>query len=366
MKIGVFTDLRFTALSTPTGVTKHIIQMVIGLNNIAGVEVILLGAKDQLTVDGKVPEDNALAHFPARALPHSWHQIYWTSLLFNKPRYNKYTSDLDWVYCPKNDYLPVSNTKLAITIHGAHELDPEYPNAKGLKHFLLKKRSQKHYLRIVKNAHTILTVSDFLKEKTIHWFNANPQTVKIVGNGVEETFYDLSNKTEPHDLKNNLLSVGGLNWLDGGDRIIELARQLESRGISKEIHIAGSQHEAGLLKQAKELKNIKLLGYLNKEQLANTMAKSSALLFLTRYETFGIAAAEAMAVGLPVITLQTTAVPEIVGNGGIYIKEMDEIINLITSNSQLLSDNIPLGKKIAENYHWDKCVLRLAKVLKEC
>lgn len=366
MKIGVFTDLRFTALSTPTGVTKHIIQMVEGLNNNADVEIIILGAKNQLTVAGKIPENNALAHLPVRPLPHSWHQIYWSSLLFNRPRYNKYTSDLDWVYCPKNDYLPVSNTKLAITIHGAHELDPEYPNPKGLKQFLLKKRSQKHYLRIVKNAHTLLTVSDFLREKTIQSFNADPQKVKIVGNGVEETFYKITNKTKRHNPENNLLSVGGLNMLDGGDRVIELAYQLKSRGINKEIHVAGNQHEPGLLKQAKELKNIKLLGYLNKEELANTMAKSSALLFLTRYETFGIAAAEAMAVGLPIITLQSSAVPEIIGNGGIYINKIDEIINLITLNSKLLSDKIPIGKKIAENYHWDNCMKRLMKVLKEC
>ncbi|MDN5290929.1 MAG: hypothetical protein PWQ06_1168 [Anaerophaga sp.] len=365
MKIGIFTDLRFTALATPTGVTKHIIQMVNGLYNTPGIEVVILGAKDQLTTDGKVPGNNALAHIPARPLSHTWHQIYWSGLFFNTPLYNTYTTDLDWVYCPKNDYLPVSNTKLAITIHGAHELDPKYPNPKSFKHTLVKWRSKKHYSRITKNADLMLTVSEFLKSKTVQWFNPDPDNVKTVGNGVEEIFYNTA-QTSKYNPQSYLLSVGGLNFLDGGDRILKLAKQLKELGLKKEIHIAGNQHEPSLLKEAKALNNIKLPGYLNKEQLAQTMAGASALLFLTRYETFGIAAAEAMAVGLPIITLQSTAVPEIVGNGGIYIKTIDEITNLITSNPPFLSDKIPIGKKIAENYHWDKCVQRLINALKEC
>ena len=137
MRIGIFTDLRFTALPNPTGVTKHIVQMVRGLYENSNNQVFLLSAKDQLDENGKVPENNQLSFLDVIILPHSWKFIYWQSIIANFFYYDKYTSNLDWVYCPKNDFLPLKSTKYAATIHGAHELDKDYPNPKGLIQFFL-------------------------------------------------------------------------------------------------------------------------------------------------------------------------------------------------------------------------------------
>lgn len=364
VKIGVFTDLRFTALNTPTGVSKHIVQMVKGLYHQPGFEVVVLAAKDQLNSRSKIPENNALSYLPARPLSHSWHRIYWQGLLLNTPYYDKFTAGLDWVYCPKNDYLPLKQTKYAVTFHGAHEIDPEFPNPKSLLAGFMKWRSKRSYRKMVEHAHLILSVSKFLKQKTVEWFNANPSKIAVVGNGVEEEFYSIG-KTCKYNPYSYYLSVGGLNFLDGGDRIIELAEKLQSSDPECEIWIAGNQHEPNLKNRAEALNNIKLLGYLHKTELAKVMSKASALLFLTRYETFGIAAAEAMAVGLPVITVKSTAVPEIVNDGGFYIEEVEEIIDLISTKQSVLSDKINIGKEIAEKYHWKNCVERLVDVLKE-
>ena len=111
IRIGIFTDLRFTSLTTPTGVTKHIVEMVNGLDRLLGVELIVLATKDQLTPKGQIPDDNALSHFKARALPYNWHSAYFCWLCFGSPKMDKYASDVDWVYCPKNDFIPFKNVK---------------------------------------------------------------------------------------------------------------------------------------------------------------------------------------------------------------------------------------------------------------
>lgn len=361
MKIGIFTDLRFTELSMPTGVTKHIVQMIKGLYNQKEFELIVLAAKDQLNNKKAIPANNELSYLNVRPLPHSWHQLYWQSLFFNAPSYDQYTSDLDWVYCPKNDYLPLKNTRYAVTFHGAHELDPDYPNPKGLRSHMVKWRSRKSYHRMVRQAQLILTVSDFLKQKTIEWFDANPSKIVIVGNGVEEEFFQCGAKYS----NNYYLSVGGLNFLDGGDRIIKIATMLKEKNNKMEIRIAGNQNEPALMKQALALGNIKLMGYLTKNKLAEVMSNASALLFLPRYETFGIAAAEAMAVGLPVITMKNTAIPEIVKEAGIYVRGNNvlETVENFILNKILWEQYSIAGKQQAQQYKWDACIDKLYNAL---
>ena len=362
MKIGVFTDLRFTNLKTPTGVTKHIVQMVRGLYDQPETEIIILCTKDQVDDRGNIPSSNALSYLKARVLPYSWQYLYWKSLFLNITFFDRYTEDLDWVYCPKNDFLPLKKTKYAVTFHGAHELDPDYPNPKGIKHSLYKLRSRTRYKQMISQATTILTVSEFLKQKTIEWFQVDPSKIKIVGNGVEEDFYNIT--ADNYNSKGHLISVGGLNMLDGGDHVIEIAQSLKDIGDEREIFVAGNQHEPELLEKAKNLDNIKLLGYLYENELAKNMANASLLLFLTRYETFGIAAGEAMAVGIPVITTKSTAVPEIVGEAGIYV-DIENLKDLSVDflNRSDYENNIRLGKKIAANYKWSSCVDRLVKAL---
>ncbi|WP_439185738.1 glycosyltransferase family 4 protein [Carboxylicivirga taeanensis] len=366
LKIGVFTDLRFTALDSPTGVTKHIVEMVNGLNQNNSIEVIILAAKDQLTAQGQIHKDNALAGFDARRLPFTWYQGYLLWLLTGKPTMDKYARDLDWVYCPKNDFIPFRNVKTAITIHGAHEIDPEYPKNNSLLGRLNQIRSHLSYQRICKRATALLTVSEFLKQQMISWFKVDRKKIHLVGNGVEEVFY--KGKTNPllHN-KYQLIAIGGLNRLDGGDRIVQLAHYLLRQNSNYQIVVAGNQHESALLERAKHLTNITLKGYVKAAALSELMQQSQALLFLTRYETFGIAAVEAMASGLPVITCHNTAVPEIVDDAALYTEPDNEIEIFKTimklENETIRTNLIKNGLHKAQEYKWDNCIERLQTVI---
>lgn len=373
MQISIFTDLRFTESDTPTGVGKHIEQMAMGLHSNSGVNVRVLAASDQIEGNGRIASDNILNYLPATRLPLKWKtaEAIWT--LTGGPAVDRYCQDADWVYCPKNDFVPLNNTKLAVTIHGAHELDPNMPKSPGFKSHLNRIRRRLSYQRIVKRADLILTVSEFLKNQVVNWFGANPDDIVVVGNGVEQVFFDVGKETisyndvlqEPY-----LLCVGGLNFNDGGGDIIEVAKELKKTSPEIEIHIAGWQHEESYLKQVESLNNIKLLGYVKAEDLSQMMKKSLGLLFLTNYETFGIAAAEAMAIGTPVITSGRTAVREIVGSAGVYVNPADaqdtvEKVRYLLNNAGYRDRMIESGKTIAQNYTWDACVTRLSNAFRE-
>ena len=372
MRIAIFTDLRFTGMRNLTGVGKHIIQMVHGLSAAPNLKLSMLAARDQIDAQGCVPPENAMARFPVRKLPLAWKtaEALWT--VTGGPLADRWCEGADWIYCPKNDFIPVRNTKVAVTIHGAHELDPQILQSQSISAQLNRLRRRTSYRRLLGQAALVLTVSEFLKKQMIEWFQVPAEKCCVVGNGVEAEFFAVA-KRQPGDSGESadrpfVLFVGGLNYLDGGDRALRFAALLQKKFPELRVLVAGSQNERPMLKAASELPNLTLLGYVPAERLARYMRDSLALFFPTRYETFGIAAAEAMAVGTPIITCRSTAVPEIVGDAALFIdpdnaEEAFEALQALQSQAGLRGGLIDRGQKLADAYTWSACVARLQQAL---
>jgi len=368
MNICLFTDFRFVTCPTITGVGKHIVQMVQGLSEKNGNKLSALATRDQTGSLGP------LAALPVRQVPLPWKLADGIWTVAGLPYADRWCGDVDWVYCPKNDYIPIRNVRVAVTVHGAHELDPQMPQSRTLSARLNRLRRRTSYQRMLQQAALVLTVSEFLKEQMIRWFRVAPEKFCVVGNGVEPEFFQAAGREagssgEPTG-RPFVLCVGGLNYLDGGDRVLGLASLLRTREPNLRVLVAGSQHEAAMRRAAAELPNITLLGYVPAERLALYMRDALALFFPTRYESFGIAGAEAMAAGTPVVTCRCTAVPEIVGDAGIYV-EPDrpeatlEAFNSLQSQSGLRSDVIARGRQRASAYTWAACVARLQQALEQ-
>lgn len=366
MDVCVFTDLRFVSNPQPTGVGKHICQMVHGLSQMPGNRLSLLAARDQIRQPG------SLSFMQATELPLTWKMAEAAWTLTGHPVADRWCGSPDWVYCPKNDFIPVRRTRVVVTIHGAAELDPTMPQSNTLMARLNRIRRRTAYRRMVEQAEVILTVSEFLKGQVVDWFGAKPERVRVVGNGVEAEFFKAAEQPrgmsgEPAD-RPFVLVVGGLNCLDGGDRIVSVAAQLRKQAPELRVLVAGCQHADALKAQAAALPNMTLLGYVPSDRLVLYLRDALALLFPTRYETFGIAAAEAMAAGTPVVTCRCTAVPEVVGDAAIYTdpdqpETIVEALAAIQSDSSLRAGLIARGQTRAKNYTWSACVARLQKAL---
>jgi glycosyltransferase involved in cell wall biosynthesis len=290
------------------------------------------------------------------------------------PIADRWCENADWIYCPKNDFIPIRKSRVAVTVHGAHELDPQIPHQRTIGGRLNRLRRRTSYRRMLRQAALVLTVSDFLKEQMIRMFQVEPAKCCVVGNGVEPCFFqaasgEAGSSGEPAG-RPFVLCVGGLNYLDGGDRVLRLASLLRTKTPDVKVLVAGSQHEEAMKGAAAELPNITLLGYVPAERLAMYMRDSFALVFPTRYETFGIAAAEAMAAGAPVITCRCTAVPEIVGDAAIYVdpdqpESIVEALIALQSQQGLREELISRGHARARLYTWPACVDRLQQALEK-
>jgi glycosyltransferase involved in cell wall biosynthesis len=70
-------------------------------------------------------------------------------------------------------------------------------------------------------------------------------------------------------------------------------------------------------------KHVWFTGYIPRAELPGYFAAADIFAFHSTFETFGIAVAQAMSYGLPVVTVRSTALPEIVGDGGVLVDEGD-------------------------------------------
>lgn len=355
MKIGVFFDLRFSQLKSSTGVSKHIIELVkrLSLNN----EISIIATNDIVNEEGVLNNNNFFHKLPIIVLPFSWYQSQIKWLFLKQKNVDIYLNEFDLIYCPKNDYLPVVETKIIYTFHGASELDKNYKLNKNWTSVLGRYKSKINYKMMLANASKILVVSKFLENQVKDWYSFDEKKIAVIGNGVEEVFINKS-KFEINKNSEILLAIGGLNYTDGGDRLLNLAAYLEENNSKYKIIIAGSDHNKELLIKSRQFNNIVLTGYLHSDDLAILMNKANLLLYLTRYETFGIAAAEAMVIGLPIITVKCTGVSDVVQDSGIYVDgdsvpQVIDAISYLVENDSKREKMIRRGFEISKQYNWD-------------
>jgi glycosyltransferase involved in cell wall biosynthesis len=88
----------------------------------------------------------------------------------------------------------------------------------------------------------------------------------------------------------------------------------------------GSEKDIKLLKSIATLdskKRIIWLGYLPREMLVMLIAGARATLFPSLYEGFGLPVLESMSLGTPVITSNTSSLPEVAGDAGLLVDPYD-------------------------------------------
>jgi len=108
-------------------------------------------------------------------------------------------------------------------------------------------------------------------------------------------------------------------------------------------------------------KQIILPGFIDEQDMAPLYSDALAFIYPSLYEGFGLPLLEAMQCGTPVITSNTSSMPEVVGDAGITIDPVDvdslaEKMLDIYSRPELVKILSEKSRKQASLFSWDKCV----------
>lgn len=248
------------------------------------------------------------------------------------------------------------NAAKVLTWHNA------YGEGDGLLHSLsiindmLFSRHREKFQRIV-------CISDFVARDLIS--RGFPvETLSVVPNGV-----DLPPDMNLKDEDDFILFIGRLVRTKGLRYLIEAMKFVDEKLI-----ICGSGPERNrlerLVKKYQMEKKIIFLGKVSEEKKRELLAKCKIFVMPSLIESYGIAVAEGMAYGKPVIGSKTGGLPDVIGEAGILVeprnsKELASSINALLSDDGLRRDLGRKARERAKEFSWDKAAKMMERIYLE-
>jgi glycosyltransferase involved in cell wall biosynthesis len=353
-----------------TGVGKHMINMALCLNQLPNVRVSLLASSEQVNPDGSIQSDfPPVQALPLTVVPGKRWRTELTWALFNRPDASNLVKGADWIYSSTEAYVPARNIPMAMTVHCVNWFERDLPWSNSKLTRKERFRMKMKWPPMLKKSRVIFTVSHFLKGRLVALFDLPEEKIVVVGNGVEQEYFDAGRSADPipvHD-RPYIMIVGGLTARKGAPQVLEVAQRLLKSDPDIELLIPGI-NEQQYVQQAKSLPNITLMGHETAATISQLMRGSIALMFLSRYETFGIPAVEAMAAGTPAIVSDYAALPEITGNAGLVVGHSQpdvavDFIHQLQRDSTFRQSQIEKGFAHVQQYTWDRCARRAYEAL---
>jgi glycosyltransferase involved in cell wall biosynthesis len=143
-------------------------------------------------------------------------------------------------------------------------------------------------------------------------------------------------------LSHRLVIVGRMGWLTE-----PIHAEVAALGLMDRVHFAG---------------------YVADGDLPALYREADAFAFPSLYEGFGMPVLEALAYGVPVVTSNTTSLPEIVGDVGVLVDPLDEAaigaaLVRVLADTSLRARLAIAGPERAAHFSWERCARETLAVL---
>ncbi len=218
--------------------------------------------------------------------------------------------------------------------------------------------------KVVKQLHHVVTVSDCSRQDIARDFGLQPAGIDLVHNGIDtEVFRPLTDvQRRPLRLMATASAdapLKGLRYLLlAYARLLKTYPELELLLVSKPQ--PGGKTEQ-LIKRLGLADRIRFVNNISTAQMVHYYAEATVAVVPSIYEGFGLPAGEAMACGVPVVSTNGGALPEVVGDAGVIVPVKDAEA-LAIAIAELLDDPArrdALGargrERILQKFSWDVC-----------
>lgn len=214
----------------------------------------------------------------------------------------------------------------------------------------------------------LIAVSEFTKQDLITTFGIKPEKIIVTHEGIEEDFCTTLNDSKFAEIRakynlpeNYLLFLSTLEPRKNLIRLIEAFNLYKTHhGNDLKLVLVGTTNPKIFSSlHIKTNDDMIFTGFVPEEDKPHLFQMAKAFIYPSLFEGFGLPLLEAMKCGTPIITSDTSSMPEICGDAALYVDP---------KNTRLIAGAIEkiIDRGIAEtlktrmsarikNFSWDKC-----------
>jgi glycosyltransferase involved in cell wall biosynthesis len=216
-------------------------------------------------------------------------------------------------------------------------------------------------------ADAIIAVSRFTASQVVSLLGVDPARIHVVHHGIRNLAVPSTLALEPNSApparEKVILNVGAIQKRKN---IVRLVEAFEILPPPWQLVLAGScgygaEEILARIARSPAHDRIRVTGYVSATDLAGWYARASIFAFPSLDEGFGMPVLEAMAAGLPVITSNRSALPEVAGDAAVLVdpdssEALGEALRELTINVDWCGELARRGTERARMFTWRNAV----------
>ena len=243
---------------------------------------------------------------------------------------------VELLHCTSNTAPIWCDIPLVLTLHDIIFLEPRDKSNKSLYQNLGWFYRRLVVPRILSKCRRIITVSNFEKDNIIRKLGISEERMAMIYNGYNDWFRPLTSDIHT-SAERPFFFLGNTDPKKNTERtLVAYSKYLEQSAIKRRLLMADLDKEyLNDIVSRNHIENIlpmlDMPGYILNSELPKIYNNAFAFLYTSLRESFGIPLLEAMACGTPVITSNTSSMPEIGGKDAILVNPecSDEITQMM-------------------------------------
>ena len=289
---------------------------------------------------------------------------------------------VDILHCTSNTAPIWCDIPLVLTLHDIIFLEPRDKQNKSLYQNLGWFYRRLDVPRILDKCQRIITVSNFEMENIINKLNIPRERMVMIYNGYNEWFRPINNCDLPKAISQKLTANDYFFFLGNTDpkknterTLVAYSKYLSQSSIKRKLLMADlDTNYLNDIITRNGIENIRekivMPGYIVNSDLPFIYNNAFAFLYTSLRESFGIPLLEAMACGTPVITSNTSSMPEIGGADAILVNpessnEITSMMLRLETDESFYQKQKTIGLERAKLFSWKKTTEQLLRLYQE-
>lgn len=287
---------------------------------------------------------------------------------------------IELLHCTSNTAPIWCDIPLVLTLHDIIFLEPRDKQNHSLYQNMGWLYRRLDVPRILDKCRRIITVSNFEMENIITKLRIPRERMAMIYNGYNEWFHPMEDTQEV--FKKYIPENGFFFFLGNTDpkknterTLIAYSNYLNRSQVKRNLLMADLDPEYlnGIIDR-NHIENIRehivMPGYIVNSDLPYIYNNAFAFLYTSLRESFGIPLLEGMACGVPVITSNTSSMPEIGGKDAILINpehsdEITDVMLKLETDNAFYEKQKEIGLERAKLFSWRKTAEQLLKLYEE-